>query len=242
MQFFKVLSADFLKMRRLAVKSAHLIVPVLISIIFLLYYTGNAWSEETQFTAFYEAVGAGYPLVIGVLSAMAAQQEQSAGNYQNLLAYPQRRAVFLSKCVLLAGLGLTAVLLTSAVFGIGFYKFLGNTKFDMTVYVIMALAIWGGGLPLYIWHLLTAFAAGAGVSAGIGLVESLIGFLLLTDMGKWVWKYIPCTWSSRLAQTVTDTNAGFPKGFIGIYAAVVTVSLILYLYWAGRWEGGRRTE
>ena len=56
----KNLCADLLKMKRLPVTLAHILIPVIISGIFLSYYSFSAWSDQTKVVAFYQAVGPGF--------------------------------------------------------------------------------------------------------------------------------------------------------------------------------------
>ena len=51
--------------------------------------------------AFYQAIGAGLPVLIGIFTASVMEQEQNAGDFQNLLSLPDKSAAFLSKLLML---------------------------------------------------------------------------------------------------------------------------------------------
>lgn len=51
--------------------------------------------------AFYQAIGAGLPVLIGIFTASVMEQEQNAGDFQNLLSLPNKPAAFLSKLLML---------------------------------------------------------------------------------------------------------------------------------------------
>ena len=81
----KNLYADFLKMKGLPITFAHILIPIITSGLFLIYYPFSNWSENIKIVAFYEAVGAGFPVLIGIFTASVMEQEQNAGEFQNLL-------------------------------------------------------------------------------------------------------------------------------------------------------------
>ena len=83
----KNLCADLLKMKRLPVTLAHILIPVIISGIFLSYYSFSAWSDQTKVVAFYQAVGAGFPVLIGIFTAGVVEQEQMQESFKICLRY-----------------------------------------------------------------------------------------------------------------------------------------------------------
>ena len=88
------LHADFLKMKGLSITLAHILIPIIASGLFLAYYSISAWNENTKIIAFYQAVGTGFPVLIGIFTANIMEQEQNAGVYQNLLTLRKRRQHF----------------------------------------------------------------------------------------------------------------------------------------------------
>ena len=84
------LNADLRKMKGTSVILAHLLIPIITSVIFLIYYFFSPWNENMKVIAFYQAIGAGLPVLIGIFTASVMEQEQNAGNFQNLLSvlYP----------------------------------------------------------------------------------------------------------------------------------------------------------
>lgn len=68
--------------------------------------------------AFYQAIGAGLPVLIGIFTASVMEQEQNAGDFQNLLSLSDKPAAFLSKLLMLLVLCLCSILLTAIIFGI----------------------------------------------------------------------------------------------------------------------------
>ena len=90
------LNADLRKMKGTSVILAHLLIPIITSVIFLIYYFFSPWNENMKVIAFYQAIGAGLPVLIGIFTASVMEQEQNAGNFQNLLSLPDKpRSIFI---------------------------------------------------------------------------------------------------------------------------------------------------
>ena len=138
----KNLHADLLKMKGLPIVLAHILIPVIISGLFLVYYSFSVWSENTKIIAFYQAVGAGFPVLIGIFTASIMEQEQNAGVCQNLLTLRKKTVAFLSKVILLLVFSLFSVLLTAVTFGFGFYKIL---VFQINVTTFCQCTCWRRG-------------------------------------------------------------------------------------------------
>ena len=81
--------------------------------------------------AFYQAIGAGLPVLIGIFTASVMEQEQNAGNFQNLLSLPDKLTAFLSKLLMLLVLCLCSILLTAIIFEIGFGR-IASSDIDIT--------------------------------------------------------------------------------------------------------------
>ena len=108
--FTRCLRADFYKMKRSSVIIAHIIIPIVVSAVFLAYYAISGWNETDKITAFYETLGSAFPVLIGIFTASIMEQEQNAGAFQNLLTLRSRTAAFFSKVVTLLVFGLFALL------------------------------------------------------------------------------------------------------------------------------------
>lgn len=246
--FRKNIQADLLKMRGHPITLAHILIPVITSGLFLFYYSFSSWSENLKIIAFYQAVGAGFPVLIGIFTASIMEQEQNAGMCQNLLTLRKKTVAFLSKVVLLLVFSLFSVLLTAVIFGIGFYKILGCSTVGILTYMIAAIIMWCGSVPLYIWQMILAFWFGKGVSMGVGIVSGLVSALMLTNLGMFIWKYIPVSWTSRIPYTYLRIALGEPgaiselRAVIPIVCVFTVISLVYYIFWVSRWEGSKITE
>ena len=242
------LYADLLKMKGLPVTLAHIIIPVITSGLFLAYYSISAWDESTKIIAFYQAVGAGFPVLIGIFTASIMEQEQNAGACQNLLTLRKKSTAFLSKVIFLLIFSLFSVFLAAGIFCIGFYKILGCSKVSIATYMVAAFLMWCGSIPLYIWQMFLAFRLGKGVSVGAGILSGLVSALMLTNLGMFVWKYIPASWTGRLPYTYLRIAFGESgeinemKSVIPVFCVFTVISMVYYLFWASHWEGSKISE
>ena len=242
------LHADLLKMKGLSITLAHILIPVITSGVFLAYYAVSAWNENTKIIAFYQAVGAGFPALIGIFTACIMEQEQNAGAYQNLLTLRKKTTAFLSKVILLLIFSLFSVFLAAGIFCFGFHKILGCSTVSTGTYMMTVFVMWCGSIPLYIWQMLLAFRFGKGVSIGVGIISGLVSALMLTNLGMYVWKYIPVSWTGRLPYTYLQTAFGEPgaidemKSVIPVFCVFTVITMVYYLFWSSHWEGSKISE
>ncbi|WP_405105397.1 lantibiotic immunity ABC transporter MutG family permease subunit [Paenibacillus sp. FSL K6-1217] len=241
-----LLRADLLKTRRTPFLLFHLLTPLIGAGLFLAYYSFSSWGESDKVLAFMQSIACAFPTLIGLLCAMAAEQEASAGQFQGMLALPASRiTTYLSKLLLLLGFGLGAVLLTFALFGAGFGWLLQQGSQGPLFYLTGAAIIFGSSPFLYLLHLTVSLRFGRGASIGIGISGSLIAALMLTGLGDTLWPYIPFAWGSRFISlwvlgrtglTVSPAVSGLNTGLWICIIATIMAGLLSVL-WFRRWEG-----
>ena len=256
--FFRYLIADLRKTKHLPIRLAHSLIPVGTSILFLIYYTHSAWDNDTKIVAYFQVLGMGLPLLTGLFCAMLAEQEFSAGGFQNMLSVQKRMAVFFSKLSVLLLFGIFAVLLASALFGTGYFFWMGQQSVGYLFYWKAALVLMGSSIFSYVLHLFLAFNFHSGVTIMLGFVESLLSALLLTGMGEGIWMYVPAAWASRFVTLLFyyekffvmngryDTvDAGVLSDLrtaVWLCAGMAFMGLLAYGIWACRFEGAGGTE
>ena len=241
------LNADLRKMKGTSVILAHLLIPIITSVIFLIYYSFSPWNENMKVIAFYQAIGAGLPVLIGIFTASVMEQEQNAGNFQNMLSLSKKGLAFISKLLLLLMLCLGSVLLTTLIFGTGFGRISSSNIGSMKVCILAALLLWGSSVPLYLWQLILAFQFGKGVSIGAGIISGLISALMLTGLGDYVWKYVFVCWTGRVPYTylqsvLGEISVGEWLSFIPGCLIFTGISMVYYFWWVNHWEGNRISE
>lgn len=239
----RCIRSDFLKIKATPIAAAHLGIPALMAGVFLLYYKVSPWDSFSKVQAFFQVMGMGYPFLIGVFCAIIAEQELTAGRYQAMLAVTGRRTAFCSKLLLLVLLGAFSVVLTSVLFGTGYFFGMGQRVVEYGFYWIAAAVMAGGSVFLYILHLFLALRFNKGVTIGLGVVESLLSAVLMTGLGEGVWIFVPAVWANRLtgyamfAYSTVEGPTVSLDGAVVVCTIVTIVSFLGYLVWACRWDG-----
>lgn len=257
--------ADFIKMKHLSILVAHIAIPIGTATAFLMYYAYANWDEYSKVATYYQVLGMGFPTLIGLFCAMLAEQELSAGNFQNILSALKRPIAFFSKLLVLILFGMGAVLLASVMFGMGYFFLLGQQYIRYSLYIEAAFMMMGSNIFLYILHMFLALRFNKGVTIGLGVVESLLSALFLTGLGDGIWIFVPAAWANRfitifLLQRISTydiINAGSAQPKISyvdlqklhssivtdwkaaiVICAVITVGGIsAFGVWACRWDG-----
>jgi ABC-2 type transport system permease protein len=225
-------------MKRLPIIYAHIVIPILISAVFLAYYKICGWNEYEKVSAFYEALGIGFPVLIGIFTANQMELEQSAGEYQNILTVKHKITVFMSKVIVLNIYSFLSMFLTTMIFSVGM-SISGSENIYKSCLTSAAL-IWLAGIPLYIWQMMIAFHFGKGASIGVGILGGLVSALMLTGLGDISWKYIPVAWTARFPSVyLMGENEGI---MLLHFTIVIFVSILYYVLWASRWEGRKISE
>lgn len=246
--FTRCIRADFYKMKRSPVAIAHIIIPIVVSAVFLGYYAISGWNETDKITAFYEALGFAFPVLIGIFSASTMEQEQNAGMFQNLLTLRSKTVALFSKAVTLLLLSLFALLFTAVLFGSGFNMIHGHSNVSIGVFVMAALVMWISAIPLYLLFEIFAFAFGKAFTIGAGLISGLISATLLTDIGMYIWKIVPFSWTAKMPDVFLEYEL-VDRGALSeiksqalIYLIVACVCIAGYYVFSANYEGSKISE
>lgn len=239
--FIRCIRSDCYKFKHTSMLWIHILIPLILSCLFLAYYSVSPWNSTSKISAFLEAIGVGFPLIIGLISSKAVEQEGQAGSFQGMLCTIKSRAlVYTSKLILLILMGTFSVILAIGVFACGF------KTVSFGVYLKAAGILTAGSIFIYILHLFISLQYGRGASIGLGIGESLIAALALTGLGDGRWYYIPCTWGARLCDylvyvlenpsTTAIANREIEKGLlIVLFASCVAFGASVI--WFRKWEG-----
>lgn len=241
-----LLRADLLKMRRTPFLLIHLLTPLLGAGLFLAYYSISAASEAGKVIAFMQAIACAYPTVIGLVCAMAAEQEAVAGRFQGMLGLPAgRTTTFFSKLLLLLGFSLGAVLLVFVLFSLGFAGMLGQDRHGIPFYITGSVILFASNIVLYLLHFAVSLRFGRGLSIGIGITGSLLAALMLTGLGDILWPFIPFAWGGRFLSLLEIQHSGGLPSFaetrlatgVSICIGATIAAGLLSMLWFYKWEG-----
>lgn len=248
---FNLIRADFQKIRHTSIVWIHILVPILISTMFAAYYTfsASAINNVSKVELYLQVLSMGFPLIIGIICAMAVEQEADAGNFQELLMAGHKLLSFFSKICMLILMGLGSLIIAIGILGLGLEFFAHKSTFSAIFYGKVTLILFICEIFLYLLHSLCSFRFGSGASIGLGITESLITALMMTGLGDRIWKWIPCSWGSRIPDYYIELNIDkgkqlflmneFQSGlYICLSATILLfiISLLWYNYFEGRSE------
>lgn len=194
---FRCIRAEFVKMRHTFLYPIHIAVPLIGSMIFLLYYHTTRWSEMGEIAGYAECVGIALPLVISVVCAGNVGLEEENRFQIFLSGSIYKWNSFLAKFLLLLALGILAVIAAVLIFATGYGYVLGKDSLPFETFGILAVILCLGSVPLYLEHLLLNLMFVRQVSLGVGVAQFLLSALFLTGLGEGRWHFFPCTWSAR---------------------------------------------
>ncbi|MGE7997365.1 lantibiotic immunity ABC transporter MutG family permease subunit [Lysinibacillus sp. NPDC093190] len=246
MVMLRLLRAEFLKIKRTPFLLIHLLVPIIISGLFLAYYSYSPWNFDWKVSAYFQALSCGFPIIIGLVCAMASEQEATAGHFQEMLTASKTKIIaFLSKLLLLLLFSFGAVLLSIGIFSVGFIELLHEDTFNFQFYLIAGCILFASYVFLYILHFFVSLHFGKGASIGLGIVGSLIVALLLTGLGDGIWSFIPYGWGGHFVSLwemkasgldLSTVETGLQKGIIASVCGTL-LALFLSCLWFWKWEG-----
>ncbi|KOS62742.1 lantibiotic immunity ABC transporter MutG family permease subunit [Lysinibacillus agricola] len=246
MVMLRLLRAEFLKTKRTPFLLIHLFVPIIISGLFLAYYTYSPWDFNGKVSTYFQALACGFPIIIGVVCSMMSEQEATACHFQEMLTASKTKILaFLSKLLLLLLFSFGAILLSIGIFSFGFIELLHEDTFSFQFYVIAGCILFVSFAFLYILHFFVSLHFGKGASIGLGIVGSLLVALLLTGLGEGIWSFIPYGWGGQFVSLWTMKASGLDLSTVeiglqeGIIASVcgTLLALVLSCLWFWKWEG-----
>ncbi len=245
--FIRYLSADRIKIKRSPALWMHFLVPVIGIFLFLIIYAFRQDKIGEALTSFFGCMMAAFPVLIGIVTGLSAEQEADAGHSQELLFHPSRLLALFSKVVLFLLLGSIAMLLAVFGFALSFSAVFHVTFFSAPTYLCLIMILLLCNLFTYILHWFFSLRFGKNVSIGVGIVEAILGMLLLTVLGDVIWPFVPCAWGFRLLRifltcgTLSVTFGG--KLLAMVFIPVLTIlALLLFILWFLRWEGNKAEE
>lgn len=246
-QLFRLVRADFQKIKRSSLLWIHVLVPFFISAAFVAYYSNSTVNAVSKISGYFQVLSIGFPLIIGIVTGSAAEQEAEAANFQQLLTAEYKTAGFLSKIVMLFLLELFSLSIAAGVFAAGMKFSKVYNLISAAIYGKIVLLLFSSMVFLYFLHVLCSLRFGSGASIGLGIGESLISALMLTGLGDGIWKWIPCAFGVRFSYYYIGLNANTANSAYiiedfksGIYTctamtiAIIIISVVFFHSFEGR--------
>ena len=235
------------------------------------YFAATGWDPLLSCDAFFQLLGAGAPLLVGLSCGLAIDAEREAGEYVNLLGAPSRRRAFAAKGIALLAMGALAALLAVGTF-CAILAICGKDLPGLAALAQATLGIVAGSAPLYIVSLAVALEWGRNASIGLGaiglmaalasiggLMNGLVTGTLSGAMPAGALAFVPFAWPCKLASLLIELSIADAGGVPGAAAqtpailsslktiapacGIATVTLTAAgLALANRFEDARRSE
>lgn len=251
--FFRLMKADFMKMKRTPFYWIHIVVPIIGVIMFLAYYSFASYNAIFKMNLYLDTLVMAFPILIGIVCSMVVQQEAVAGKFKEMLGtkYGKNKCL-LSKILMLLCTGFLSLVLAIGTFYVGFQYLLKQNSLQFSFYVYIMLIIFWCEIFIYLFHLWLSFNFGSGASIGMGLFETLISALFITGLGEGIWQWIPFGWGIKICNNffiretnsidvfnkVADINIGISNSMSGIINSVIFTILfgVFLLIWFNFYE------
>lgn len=257
----RILSSEWLRTKRTAVRWLTFLVPVVVSLSAVGYLKLRPDSTQSfAFEGFFSLwTGMIVPVAAGIMAGYTVHQEELAGNFNGFLGSGiSRRRLYTGKFLLLLLCMTMCTLIAALVLGVGMNVFV-SCGADMKVFMLAALLTAVGTIPLLALHLWISFAWGMSASIGISFGGLLAAVLFgTTSLGTNIWQFIPWTWPVKLGllpgvsfmKSTEKVSAGAIMsgaaytGTVVFLAAVLSVCLLLLggMLWFNCWEGRKGSE
>ncbi len=222
----------------------HLILPILVANVFILYYRVSTWEEIEKINGYIQIISISFPLIIGIITVIAAEQEEQAGAFYPVLYTNSKIKTHLSKLAIILLYGLFSAMIAVIGFGI-LFRFIGSDLVSIFDYFMVALMVFIATLPIYIIHYLVAFAFGKSAGTILGIFGSLFSALLLTGLGDGLWMVLPWGILARSGSLYLQSKfygvsiLSLISNKIGIIFLLIICMILtaVFILWANKWEG-----
>lgn len=246
-QVVRLWRAEQVKSRRTSNVWMHLLVPIMISSLFLLYYSFSQVNSETKWEAFIQLLAIGFPFMISIVVSIAVDQERQNGFVALLAGIPNKKMVIVVKILRLFCLGSLSLACTFIIFIAGMYM-QSTSPIDLMYCIISAAIIMLSVLLLYIAHWFVDLRFSRNYSIALGLVGSLIAAVFMTGLGDGLWPFAPSSWPVRYISYYMVYNQSTDVAIfsqirqtimnsVTIDVVITCISLITFFIWFKKWEG-----
>ncbi|KDE49233.1 lantibiotic ABC transporter permease [Geobacillus sp. CAMR12739] len=262
MSFLRILSSEWIKTKRTAIRMMIIITPIIYSLFMVWYFshyrTPMFWQVKI-YQGFFEVMAVSLPIIISLLTGLMSYQEEKAGSFMNILTGPVSKIKwYVGKLTLLIFIACADILLATILMLFGMKYVLKVVHIHYHLFLQGAILSIVGSLILFSMHLFISFAFGMGASIAVGsggfLISALIG---ATSLGDHIWSYIPWSWAVRLSQfpilmmpevkqtlgvqLLNSYSLSLWEGTAYALLGFIIVTIIGSI-WFHRWEGNKPHE
>lgn len=238
MTILREFSSNFIKLKRTPLLLLHLLTPIVITFLFLYYYTIAGYRIINDVRVFFIILQMCYPIFIGISVSAFTHLESNIKGIQNTLGLVESRiSMYLGKLLFMLFLSAINFILYEISFYIGVNLFLDSNVFSFNLYIGIFLILLLSNLFIYSLHLSVAFRFGSTVSMLLGLAGTILAGYFQTAIGDKIWPIIPWECGIRFLENYFNfSNSPIISGIISMII-LTSIILILSILWFNRWEG-----
>ncbi|EGT4145169.1 lantibiotic immunity ABC transporter MutG family permease subunit [Clostridium perfringens] len=230
--------SNFIKLKRTPILLLHLLPPIVITLLFLYYYTIVGYRIITDVRVFFVILQICYPIFISIVVSVFTHFDRNINGIQNTLGIVNSRiSIYLGKLLFILFLSAINLILYELCFYIGVNLFLDTHVAPLNSYIGIFQIFLFSNLFLYSLHLSVAFRFGSSVSVLLGIAGTILAGYFETAIGDKIWPIIPWECSVRFLENYFNFSS-IPI-ISGIISMIILTSIILILsiLWFNRWEG-----
>lgn len=262
MTLFRILSSDWLKTKRTAVRLMIIAAPVVYALLMILYFGHYQRTSDLQYKiyeVFFQVWTILLPIAAGLLAGLMCSQEEHAGNFNGILGETVPRAqIYISKLLMLIIMTTADIFASTCILLFGMKAVLHISDIQIGLFLEGALLAVAGSLILYALHLFLGFAYGLGASIAAGGAGFLIAAIFgATTVGNRVWQFVPWAWPVRLSwipevfmpginlpDSIVPSEFFSQQALKGLVPSILVFILVTIcsIIWFYRWEGRKTYE
>lgn len=230
--------SNFTKIKRTPIILLHLLLPIVVTTLFLVYYAFAGYHIISDVRLFFVILQICYPIFVSIVVPILINLDRNINNIQNALGLVEsRRSVYLGKLLFLLFLSAISMIIYELCFYVGVNLFLDISITHFGFYLVIFYIFLFGSLFLYLLQVTIAFRFGSSISVLLGIAGTILAGYFENAIGDKIWPIIPWEWGVRFLENYfgfTSTPA-----FPGIISLIIITSivLVLSLLWFSRWEG-----
>nr|UWI49925.1 lantibiotic immunity ABC transporter MutG family permease subunit [Clostridioides difficile] len=230
--------SNFTKIKRTPIILLHLLVPIVVTTLFLVYYAFAGYHIIHDVRLFFVILQICYPIFVSIVVTILINLDRNINNIQNALGLVEsRRSVYLGKLLFLLFLSAISMIIYELCFYVGVNLFLDISTTYFGSYLVIFYIFLFSNLFLYLLHVLIDFRFGSSISVLLGISGTILAGFFENAIGDKIWPIIPWEWGVRFLKNYFDFSSS--PIFLGIISLTIITSIVLVLsiLWFSRWEG-----
>lgn len=230
--------SNFTKIKRTPIILLHLLLPIVVTTLFLVYYAFAGYHIIPDMRLFFVIIQIGYPIFVSIVVPIFIHLDRNINNIQNALGLVEsRRSVYLGKLLFLLFLSAISMIIYELCFYVGVHFFLDISITHFGSYLVLFYIFLFSNLFLYLLHVPIAFRFGSSISVLSGISGTILAGFFENAIGDKIWPIIPWEWGVRFLKNYFDfSSTPISLGIISL-TMVTSIVLVLSLLWFSRWEG-----